>query len=641
MKNIKALDKINSYFNPSVRVLLTLILISLIFVIFNSRQIFFFKYEPEYYENLYYHSQWNIPNSTRGISDGVLYQFVGYRLVQGENPFYLNFEAPPFGKYLYGLSEYFFGNPYWVSLGMYFGSIYILYLLSQIIFKDKKYSLVLLLLFVTTPFVATQLRETMLDLPVMFLFLANVYFFVKYIKKPDLKSLVLSGIFLGLATGTKIGVYTLGLIILSIPLMIWLRRSIMLPLVFLAGTGAGYLFSYISYFLKHPNPIPWIKLHQKQLDFYYNPDPHIDYLNQWRGIFVNSYEGWWNLGKTTFGDWSPLLPVGVIAAIVLFVIAIIKKDKVWVYLSGFTINFLIINSLISFWPRYLMPIIPVIILLVAYFCRKYWIILIVLVLLNLPFLYSSLAVKNYTASSAGIGDFVAKRAYRELYRSIDPEQRKSIPEEKFIRTLENFYQTLGVRKIETELKEINPAKDSINGVYQITYLTDYGKISFQPTLEYKDIHNQTRLVWKWDYLWPGYSPEEKLVVEKVNIEDAFYKNSGETYHKRGQAEFVYIITRHIKWADTLDELSKFVERKSSLDINDEMRWVVPDDFPRYVGIFNKGLGEEGRREVLNIKGVKMKEVDLDEGVNIYFESNGVKQYIIKTDGKTIGIFIKD
>jgi hypothetical protein len=77
-------------------------------VIFSSRQIFFFKYGPEYYENWYYHSQWNYPDSTRGISDGELYKFVGYRLIEGENPFNINYEMPPFGKSLYGLAEMYF-----------------------------------------------------------------------------------------------------------------------------------------------------------------------------------------------------------------------------------------------------------------------------------------------------------------------------------------------------------------------------------------------------------------------------------------------------------------------------------------------------------------------------------------------------
>lgn len=85
----------------------TLILIFISLTFYYSRQIFFYKYEPEYYENWYYHSQWNIPNSVRGIGDGDLYKFVGYRLAFGENPFNINYEVPPFAKLLYGLAERF------------------------------------------------------------------------------------------------------------------------------------------------------------------------------------------------------------------------------------------------------------------------------------------------------------------------------------------------------------------------------------------------------------------------------------------------------------------------------------------------------------------------------------------------------
>lgn len=150
------------------------IITAIVFIFFNSRQIFFQKYEPEYFENWYYHSQWNYPQSSRGMSDGPLYQFVGYRLTQGENPFNINFEMPPFGKYLYGLAAKYIGNAYCTTVLIYLSSLLAFFLLSLELFKNNKIILSTFLLFVTTPFVATQLRETMLDLPLMFFYLVHV-----------------------------------------------------------------------------------------------------------------------------------------------------------------------------------------------------------------------------------------------------------------------------------------------------------------------------------------------------------------------------------------------------------------------------------------------------------------------------------
>ena len=559
----------------------------------------------------------------------MLYKFVGYRLVQGENPFYLNYEAPPFAKYLYGLAEYFIGNPYWVSLGMYLGTLEILYLFSRTLFKDQKYSLLILMLFVTTPFVATQVRDTMLDLPLMFLLLTHTFFFAKYLLDKKFLFLALAGIFLGLATGTKIGIYTPWVFLLGVPLVIFSStalRRIINPLFYLAAIFTGYVLSYISYFLHHPNPIPWLKLHEKQLDFYLKNESNVDYLNQWRGIFMNTYEGWWKMGQTSFGDWSPLLPLGVIAAFIVFILSVRKKEKVWIYVSGTTIIFLIVNSLIDFFPRYLMPAVPGFILLIGYFSKKFWIILIFLALLNLPFLMSSLVTKDYISNSKAAADFVSKRAYRELYRSIDPKQLKTLNEEEFIKTLENFYETIRADKIDVNIGQIKRTGSGLQVASNVKYITEFGEIKNEMPWEFIDSNNQTRLVWKWDYLWPGYLPNKKIIIETHKI--TVPKNP--QIYRPGKVEKVYIITRHVKWPTTLDRLSEVVEKMGGVEVGERLRWSIPDDFPRYVGILNENLGEEGRKKALDIKGVKLREVNLDILTDIYFDRGGEREYIIKS-----------
>lgn len=639
---------------------LILILVTIIFILFYSRQIFFFHYEPEYYENLYYHSQWNIPNSPRGISDGMLYKFVGYRLVQGENTFYLNFEVPPFGKYLYGLFEYFIGNPYLLSLLLYLGTIVVFYLLSLELFVNKKLAVLTTFILTTTPFIATQVRDTMLDLPLTFLFLSNIFFFAKYLKRQRLIFLALAGLFLGLATGTKIGVYTPLILLLGLFLVFWASKSylrLLNPMFYLGSVFAGYCLAYISYFIHHPNPLPWLKLHQKQLDFYLGPSSDVDYLNQWKGIFLNTYQGWWGIDKISLGDWSPILPLGVLSAVVVLILAIKRKEKNWIYIAGMTIVFLIVNTLISFWPRYLMPAIPGFVLLISYFGRKFWLILLIIAFLNLPFLVNSMTVKNYNSNSEAVSSFIAKRAYRELYRSINPVQRKSLPEDQFIETLEKFYETLGVRKIEAQTKSIEFDRDVINVKYDIKYFTDYGELTFTPEFEFHNIHNEVMVNWKWDYLWPAYNPEDQIVIENSILPVAAIRRGGNVVARPGKAEKLYIITRHVQWPQTLDVLSELTG-KNTLVTGDTLHQVVPDDFPRFVGMLNGNLGEEGKKKALDVKGAKLFNVEYlvpepnsakhdiykliyklnDErpelfyvNADIYFENNGTREYILKSD----------
>lgn len=588
------------------------ILIVIIIVLFFSRFIFFYKYEPEYYENWYYHSQWSYPQSARGISDGELYKFVGYRLAEGENPFNISYEVPPFAKYLYGLSEKFLGSPYPITIFLYISSICLLFLLLKNLFSDKRLILLSLLLFVTTPFVATQVRETMLDLPLMVLYLAHTFFFIRYLSNQQLKELVLAGIFLGLATGTKFGAYTPGVLILNFLILISLnfKKNILLYFLYLGTVIAGYVLAFFSYFSRHPNPIPWFKLHEKVLDFYLSSEITVDYFNQWRSIFLNSYQGWWQPGKiTNLGDWSLILPIGVLATLFIFFKDLKNKNKVWVYISGITLVFLITNTFISFWPRYLMPSIPLFIVMIAYIFRKKGFIIIVLILLNIPLLINSLATDNPKGDFEASARFMNTRANRELYRSIDPNLRKDLPEEKFIDINEEFFDKLNTKKVRVNLGDIKRKDDYAIAEVEIKYETKYGELAHFTNFEFIKINGQWKMKWKWDYLWPGFTPESKLVIEER--EDAI---------KKDKWKAVYIMPRVMfDWNKHLGLLS-MVTQESTITINDRMLEVVPDKYPRFAGFLDRSLGSDGIDQALAIPGVTLRDNERSKA-HIFLENN--------------------
>ena len=597
-----------------------LILITIIVIMFFSRFIFFYKYEPEYYENWYYHSQWSYPQSVRGISDGELYKFVGYRLAEGENPFNINYETPPFAKYLYGLSEKFLGSPYPITIFLYIFSIGLLFLLLKNLFSDKRLILLSLLLFVTTPFVATQVRETMLDLPLMVLYLAHTFFFIRYLSNQRLKELILAGIFLGLATGTKFGVYTPSVLILNFLILISLnfKKNILLYFFYLGTVITGYILAFFSYFSKHPNPIPWFNLHEKVLAFYFSPETTIDYLNQWRSIFLNSYQGWWQSGQIiNLGDWSPILPIGVIATLLIFFKSLKNKNKVLVYISGIILVFLITNTFISFWPRYLMPVIPLFIVMIAYLFRKKALIIIVLILLNLPFLINSLTTDNPKGDFEASVRFMNTRANRELYRSIDPSLRKDLPEEKFVDTNEGFFDKLNTRKVVVSLGDIIRKDDYATAKTEIKYLTKYGELAHTINLEFIKINGQWKMKWKWDYLWSGFTPKSKLVIEER--EDEIEKDKWKA---------VYIMPRVMfDWNKHLGLLSQ-VTQESTITINNRMLEVVPDKYPRFAGFLDRSLGYNGINQALAIPGVTLRDNEKSKAHIFLENSNGKKVEIL-------------
>jgi len=598
-------------------VLIFAILIVIFFIFFNSRQIFFHRYEPEYFENWYYHSQWLYPQSARGMSDGPYYQFVGYRLVHGENPFNINFEMPPFGKYLYGLGAVFFGNSYWVSIFLYLLSVLVFFLLSKDLFKNSQIALLALLLFVTTPFVATQVRETMLDLPLMSLYLIHVWLFIKFLSTRKHMNLLLAGIFLGLATATKPGLYTPAVAILGLILVFFAGKKIFNPIFYAAFVLLGYVLAYFPvYFIRHPNPIPWLRLHEKILKFYLNAgNGQPNYLNQWKTIFISVYQGIWEGGqKIVISDWSPVLPLGVIATVAVLILGLKKRHIQWVYLSGICLIFLTVNTFIPFWPRYLMPIIPIFVLLIiilaiftTFFSKRIIYVVLFLSFLNLPNLVSSLTHEDLSGHFQSIARFVSTRAYRELYRSINPEQRKTLSEQEFIRQNESFLDALGTINVEMSVKEVSKSKDAMKVKYRLRYETTCGNLSHDPTLTFVRVNNQVKLVWKWDYLWPGYDPKNKVAKEKIIPFLKFDNNKAGV--QQGNRKAVYVIPRLMfDWNKYLNALAE-ITGESSLEIDKRLKRVVPDQYPRFVGYLSPALGSEGEKKALKITGVSLRNID--------------------------------
>lgn len=565
--------------------------------LFFSRQIFFFRYDPEYFENYYYNSQWNVPQSTRGISDGELYKFVGYRLVQGQNPFYLNYEVPPFAKHLYGLAEYFIGNPYWISLGFYFLAGTAIYFLCLELFASGTTALLGLLLFVTTPFLATQIGETMLDLPLTSLFLVHGLFLVRYFKRLKFKDLVLAGIFLGLATGTKIGVYTPFTLLLGLILTFLSSKKFKDVVLYFILACAGYVLSFASYFIHHPNPIPWLRLHEKPFSFYLSGmGGTVDYLNQWRGIFLNTYQGFWVGGaKTGLGDWSPILPLGVILAVYILFINLKKKDYSWIYLSLFTFGILAVNTALPFWARYLMPVVPLLILFILYAFRKFSPAIILLAVINLMILLPIISTRNLSGHAGAVERFLNTRAYREMYRSIDSDTRAKYPEKEFQQILEKFYVTMRIKKIEVTISDIVDTKDVHQGKLSTRYFSDYGDFSNTQNVDFTVEHNQWKTIWQWNYLWPGFDPAGKVEIKNT---------SSKPLTKAQRA--VYVIPRLMyDWGKSTFALQSLTKMDNQA-IDKKIREVIPDDFPRFVGYLDPGVDPDTIKKSL-LPGITVEE----------------------------------
>jgi hypothetical protein len=584
-----------------------------------------------------------------------LYKFVGFRLAEGENPFNINFEIPPLGKWLYGLSEKYLGNPYWVSSLMYLTSAWLVYQLARKVIKEKWVALPTTLLYVSTPFVASQIKETMLDLPLMFFYLWHMWWFWLFLEKRKWRHLILAGVFLGLATGVKPAVYTPLIGLIGLVTVLLSSKKLMNGVWYTGSVIVGYLGAWFCYFIRHPNPIPWLRLHEKSITFYLGQGSDVDYLNQWRTIFMNSYRGWWMSGSgTRLDDWSIILPLGILVLLTVVIKALKNKDWRFVYLGAVVMAFLGINTIIPFWPRYLMPAIPLLVVILGYSFQKKRLILGLLIAFSLPVLFNSINHNSVTGDAQAVARFISTRAYRELYRSVNYQQRKTIDEKEFVALNERLIRELGVKYVEVKIVDTKQDKNDVVVRMDISYDTRYGTVTVSPEMTFVRLLGQWRLRWSDEYLLPGYSKESQIVINAKTIPFLKMVDSfGSEVAKRDRWYEVYVIPRLMfEWTKHLDQLA-LITGDPSMTIDGRIKRVIPDDLPVFVGYLNVKLGQAGIEKALAIKGVSVKEIDyplLDFKYEKYIDliptieklkTNQTYLFIVEASGKVINQYGKE
>lgn len=565
--------------------ILTVILI--FFVFYQSRWMFSFKYEPEYYENFFYESQYSYPKSARGISDGTLYKFVGYRLTQGENPFNINWEAPPFGKSLYGYSSRLLNNPYWFSVLCYFGVLFFLFKLFENSFTNKLAPFLGIMMLVLIPHFSNQVSDTMLDLPLMFFYVLNIYFLFDYINKKSLSSLAVSGLFLGISSAIKFPIY-IPFIILSEAFVIYLNEKKWKRLfVYLSLIVLGYILGYFTYFIHHPNPIPWIRLHKKILDFYSSSQLSAQPFAAIKEIF-------------NFGTWGYTYAIGLCAYIVAWYNYFKNKENLKLLtILLFSTVYLVVNSFISFYPRYLLPLSFTFIYLIFFVTKVNVKVILFICLISVPFFYKAFIPFNPSGDAQAMARFMETRAYRELYRSINPKTINNGKETDFIVGMESFNSEIDVRKIKVNIKNETKVGNKYHYDLYVEYYSKFGIIDNNIPIEYELVNGQWKLNWSWDYVYKDYLPNAKINFKHLPV-------------KLTRVYEVYVIPRLMyDWNKNLDKLSRLTGRPR-VDINNMLQQIVPNDFERFVGYLHEDIKELERNELLKDNGVvRVREVILD------------------------------
>src|SRR3989338_6716182 len=131
-----------------IHVLLFLLMIILFFFqLYRHRERYIKPYDFDYYADQYLHSQYVEGEGSKYIiSDYDLYSFAGHYYFTGGEVSRVNFENPPLGKYMLGLSIYLFNNQAVIYIAYAVLYLIVTYLFGQLLFKNQPVTFITLTL---------------------------------------------------------------------------------------------------------------------------------------------------------------------------------------------------------------------------------------------------------------------------------------------------------------------------------------------------------------------------------------------------------------------------------------------------------------------------------------------------------------
>jgi len=265
------------------------------------------------------------PKSTEWISDSELYVYAGYAYMLGQDPTTINFEHPPLGKYVTGISQLLFGNAYLINLGLFIILLVMTHYLASILISNEKIKALVILIFAIQPIIFSQLQFALLDMSFTISILGIFVCLHRKFSKAWLKYLSL-GILLGMVAAIKYPIPFILIPSLIIGVVAFREKQIQ----FLLFTGLGavtvYLLSYTLYFYHDHSLVDFLSF-EKYRYVWWTGDRTMPKFLIFQNLFTGHYPAWWDGGAEQITkEWNIMLP----ALFSMFVFSFIwVKRKFW------------------------------------------------------------------------------------------------------------------------------------------------------------------------------------------------------------------------------------------------------------------------------------------------------------------------
>jgi len=509
-----------------VRRLFTLLSIALVtylsIVVYTNRALLFSRFDEQYWKDKYEQSQWKLPLSKRAIGDDGLYLYEGYRLIRGGDPTSSNAEMPPFGKYLIGASILIFGNGY---LYGFFTTVLLLvgtYVLTKSLHKKLLPALFVTLLLATDPLITNQYALTMMDALQALLLIAFLILLLSCAAintKYRGATAIAAGVALGLFSETKLPVVTP--IIGAVGLWyLWKKTgNVRLILGLLLGGIMGYLAPYAVYFAHGHTLIEWLKIQKWIISFYRHSNLTPTWGSAITVLMSGRYQNIFSREWLVASEWSPSWAIFFLASIGsgFFWISMKRRDSRWGILLGLLLAILCLYSVIPFWTRYFVLVVPLLyiggsMLLSHLPTRHFLIIYSVLLIINVASSGSIL----FPSPQATANQFIynAKHSFfTDLYEDTTKVFRKNQSREAFRR-----FGLLTMADGEIEHVKITPIGSPLTGRSSPQYLTAtityytrrLGPFTQQTTIPFVLEDGRWRIPWQWSLILPNLTETTRL-----------------------------------------------------------------------------------------------------------------------------------
>ncbi len=493
-------------------------------IVFANRALYFSRFDAVYWKDKYEHSQWKLPLSQRTLGDDGLYLYEGYRLIHGEDPTTLNAEVPPLGKYLIGLSIIMFGNGYVYGLVMSLASVVAFALFTYTLTQTIETTMLTAALLLTDPLISNQFRLTMLDsqhLLFLSLYLLSLRIAARASGAIRLWSVIASGVALGLFAETKFPLLAPFLMVIGFITLYSREKTIRHVVAFLSAATASYLIPYLPYFLQDHSVIDWLRVQKWILSFYAASGIKSTVGSLFTTLLVNQNQNLHSRAYEAVREWSPLWPFITVAGIAQ-IIRLVRRKPVtlrspyvpFVAITGFLLVFF---SVIPFWTRYLVIVLPLLYLATAMLLtdgikRHYRLLPYALIAANLA---ASMAIVFPTPEST-VRQFLSDWQhgfFQDMYEALSANDRLLTSRAAFHQFGSRLLYDAHIEDANYTIEPVvwhsfrSPQRVPVRMTYKTRNLGTFTQISTLPlVLE----NGQWRVSWSWDFLISGLTPDSQL-----------------------------------------------------------------------------------------------------------------------------------